>query len=55
MRKVDRTIGLQENRHFVRRKLVKIEDNCDDNIDPRQLKKEISKLSELSCKIREHC
>jgi hypothetical protein len=33
-KKVDHNIGIQEKRQFFRRKLSKIAENCDHNIDP---------------------
>jgi hypothetical protein len=35
MQKLDRNIGFWEKRHFFRRKLSKIAENCDHNIGPR--------------------
>jgi hypothetical protein len=35
MQKFDNDIGCLENRHFFRRKLLKIAENCDHYIDPR--------------------
>jgi hypothetical protein len=35
MQKFDHNIGFWEKRHFFRRKLSKIAENCDHNIDPR--------------------
>jgi hypothetical protein len=35
MQKLDHNIGFWETRQFFRRKLAKIEENCDHNIDPR--------------------
>jgi hypothetical protein len=34
MQNFDRNIGFWEKRHFFRRKLSKISENCDHNIDP---------------------
>jgi hypothetical protein len=34
LKKVDHNIGFLENRQFFRRKLGKIEENCEHNIDP---------------------
>jgi hypothetical protein len=36
MQKLDHNIGFGENRQFFRRKLAKIAENCDHNIDPWQ-------------------
>jgi hypothetical protein len=35
MQNFDHNIGFSEKRHFFRRKLSKIAENCDHNIDPR--------------------
>jgi hypothetical protein len=35
MQKFDHNIGFREKRQFFRRKLSKVEENCDHNIDPR--------------------
>jgi hypothetical protein len=35
MQNFDHNIGFRENRQFFRRKLSKIAENCDHNIDPR--------------------
>jgi hypothetical protein len=34
MQNVDHNIGFWEKRHFFRRKLTQITENCDHNIDP---------------------
>jgi hypothetical protein len=34
MQKLDHSIGFEEKRQFFRRKLAKIAENCDHNIDP---------------------
>jgi hypothetical protein len=34
LKKVDHNIGIQEKRQFFRKKLGKIAENCDHNIDP---------------------
>jgi hypothetical protein len=34
MKKIDHNVGFWEKRHFFRRKLAKIAENCDHNIDP---------------------
>jgi hypothetical protein len=38
MQKFDHNIGFSEKRHFVLRKLSKIAENCDHNIDPSSAK-----------------
>jgi hypothetical protein len=37
MQNFDHNIGFREKRHFFRRKLSKIAEKCDHNIDPRQV------------------
>jgi hypothetical protein len=44
MKNFDNNIGFGEKRHFFRRKLSKIAENCDHNIDPWHLRERKTNL-----------